>query len=1170
MKKLTATGLVSVVIVGLLVAVPMNASAVTVTPAPTDTSTATPAPTDTSTATPAPTDTSTATPAPTDTSTATPAPTDTSTATPAPTDTSTATPAPTDTTPAEPAMNAVTNIQGTANQSNIHVTWDADLNNPGITYVVLAYSNGAYVTAGVTTDHTVDMGGTYANRTYDISISEYRNGVNGPFAQLSIVADYPAVAVANVAGAVNSQRKNNTAHVTWDTLPYYADYTVVLTPSNGDPSLTQTVTGGSADFTLPDTAELTYTAQVITNTTQGNASTTPVQLTGTTIGFQSDPVTNVAVHQLTSDGTNLQITWDRPAYTGGNPTTQTLIYVYDLTTSSYPVNDNNISGTATSYDFTGIANHRYTLAVYVYSQGTASGEASVGAGASYTNYVFVAPDSPVLNSATVAQGTSGDGYSLTATWNPSIITNAPVTGYEVYINGSEGYNSSQSVDANSTSASLNVPTDHTQTYTVTVVADYTDAAGNPAVTAPSNEIVTTPLVGRPSKIDVMASGSDPVSADVYVAIPADDGGSAIRSYTVTLTPTNSTSSTIVQKASPPAEGYYVISGLIPGVTYKVTATATNADGYTSLFYDGGVTTTSLTSAPDTVPNVQASFSNEAFGSYNLSATWDASQTNGFPVATYEVTLFNSNDGSIVDTKTVDGNTLTVDFNLPQDHSTSYYVRVAAVNKDGSSDATLAQSNVATEPIGSPQVVSNLHVEGITSSSANLYWDAPQDNGGAPLAPYYVNVRDSQGNLVQTSRVDVTSYTVQGLNPGQQYSFGVVPVNIFDFVGSEAFIAGTTASTTPGVVENTQLSPQGNSLVATWNAPVSDGGSPITSYTVTLIDSDGHIQTATVRGDANPLSASFLNTVRTGKSYSVTVVASNANGQSVIDNTNTGGTAGYQTSANAPSVPLNVTAVESKNGDVTLTWEKPKSDGGADITGYIAVIGQSQWADTAEVDANTFTYTFKNRITPGGVYFFRVVAVNGAGASIPSAPITVKTAPVKAPTAPTEAQIAAATTTATATVNVSNHTMTMHAGKAHAGDWVYGYVYSKAVGLGWRQLDANGEASWSYQKVNLPNGTHTFVGLNADGKIIAKQHFKVTPVDTVLGGGTGTPLPGTTTGGLTNTNTVANPVVDSAATQSQALAFTGSENVSGMVTFGGLLLLLGLAFTIRRHRKPIKN
>ena len=156
----------------------------------------------------------------------------------------------------------------------------------------------------------------------------------------------------------------------------------------------------------------------------------------------------------------------------------------------------------------------------------------------------------------------------------------------------------------------------------------------------------------------------------------------------------------------------------------------------------------------------------------------------------------------------------------------------------------------------------------------------------------------------------------------------------------------------------------------WAAPVSDGGSAITGYTLSC---SGETPQSV---DASTYTYIYTG-LTNGTTYTFSITAENANGSSPA------ATFRSVQPGNAPGPVQNLAVSRSAAPAATLTWTAPASDGGATIRGYaIDAVSTDIDDPTIKVDlldsgATSATIT---GLTSGSVYSYSVKAVNDAAYS----------------------------------------------------------------------------------------------------------------------------------------------------------------------------------------------
>jgi hypothetical protein len=279
-----------------------------------------------------------------------------------------------------------------------------------------------------------------------------------------------------------------------------------------------------------------------------------------------------------------------------------------------------------------------------------------------------------------------------------------------------------------------------------------------------------------------------------------------------------------------------------------------------------------------------------------------------------------------------------------------------------------------------------------------------------------------------------------------------------------FKAGAQAPpTVPAAPAGVTATAGNQSAIVSWTAP-SNGGSAITSYTVT--PSIGTTaQTATVVAGTPPVTTADVTGLTDGTAYTFTVRATNG-----VATGPASAASGVITPV-APAVPAapNGVIATAGRGSATVSWTAP-ADGGSPITIYTVTPYRAGVAQTPTQVAGSppATTAAVSGLANGSSYTFTVSATNAVGAgpaSAQSSPVT----PVAA-TAPAFVQQASAhgATLANLSVTLPNAAGAGHRLVVEAADWSSGDATISSV------TDSAGDTFTELTTATGPDGTQLSV------------------------------------------------------------------------------------------------
>jgi hypothetical protein len=384
----------------------------------------------------------------------------------------------------------------------------------------------------------------------------------------------------------------------------------------------------------------------------------------------------------------------------------------------------------------------------------------------------------------------------------------------------------------------------------TFTAEAINPAGASPASSPSNKVTPEPTVpGAPTGVKATAGNGQ---ATVSFTAPASNGGSPITSYTVSY-PIYIGIQFIRWVNIKGASSPIVVTDLTNGTAYTFTVTATNAVGE-------GPAATSNTVTPVTVPGAPTGVTASA-GNAQATVSFTAPASNGgSPITSYTVT---STPGGI----SQDGASSPIVVTGLK-NGTAYTFTVKATNAAGTGVASSPSNKVTPMTIpGAPTGVKATAGNG----QATVSFTAPASNGGSPITSYTVYYTYFNGITFIRLTVNgaLSPIVVKGLTNGSTYQFAVTATNAVGEGLMSANSNAVTPATVPGAPTGVTASAGNAQAAVSFTAPASDGGSPITSYTVT--STPGGV---TKQGTTSPIVVTGLKNLIP---YTFTVKATNTAG-----------------------------------------------------------------------------------------------------------------------------------------------------------------------------------------------------------------------------------------------------------------------------------------------------
>jgi hypothetical protein len=501
-----------------------------------------------------------------------------------------------------------------------------------------------------------------------------------------------------------------------------------------------------------------------------------------------------------------------------------------------------------------------------------------------------APAAPAAPTEVTATATAG---SATVSWTAPSPGTSPITSYTItpYAGGVAQPATTVTGAPPMTSATIGGLTNGTA-YTFTVSA--TNAVGTGPASVASNS-VTPAAPTAPAKPTNVTATPGNASAEVTWSAPANDG-SPITDYTITpyIGTTAQPSSTVT--GSPPATSAK-ITGLTNGVTYTFTVTATNAIGVGPASEASAAVTLSATSSPAFVQQV----SGHAHSVASLAVTPRGDLLAGNRLVV-EVGVWSATKATASSVRDSAGDTFTELLHFKASDGTEMSIWTAPVSAGAGRTPTITATPSASADVG----VAVLEYSGLSTAAGTAVMDQSAQATGKTTAAAIVATPATAPTTAPDELV-VGFYADSGFADDLMARMGfngrvnVSPTEEMELVAEDA-LTGATGATPSASVQTGALTiwlmatvvfkaapaseplaapsaapallvatPADHSATVTWKAPP-NGGSPITTYTLTPFEGRRRLKAMTVSG-----TSALVRGLRNGVRYRFTVAAHNTLG-----------------------------------------------------------------------------------------------------------------------------------------------------------------------------------------------------------------------------------------------------------------------------------------------------
>jgi len=696
---------------------------------------------------------------------------------------------------------------------------------------------------------------------------------------------------------------------------------------------------------------------------------------------------------ISRSSSQIKISWDAPATTGGLPLTGYLVYTAEGSAeyaedASAPSKSN---AKIRTYEITS------ATAGTLYSFKIAAKNSIYTSLVSRPMKIIAAdlPEKPVNPPVISSYSTTSVTISLT-TIPTANNGGSEITGYVVMIDNGLGDDDSYQIKSDSLQTSITINgLVAGRTYRVKYagrnkVYDQNNMyAGDELQFSDTSQFTTAVAPSKPQNLR-QSTLCYRTSIVIEWDSPSSTGGSPITEYVVTYFDGTTTTTTTLGDVNS-----HSITGLTPGTLYYINIKAI------TIFGDSGFLSAPLEAYPGVAPTSPSSVTFDSVTRNSITVSWaglvdeDTGGTSANPIAISSYNLY-MRKSTETEYKLIAQTTSTTYTATYLKSGILYKFKLSATNVMG--ESTLSSSNEMMAGT-SPSSPGRPSVTVLYPTEVYIAWSEPFDSGGAPITSYTVSITKTSDSSVQTfTVVDARTFTFNSdtsIIAGTQYS---VKVTANNFV-TNYFAAKTGASSASRSfstsVEPTAVPTLSSASVTRSSATVSwallstndEKGYSTTDPVYILEADDGFGGEFYVINSSTTDTSKALTGVTPGTVLRLRMRVQNVIGYSSYSDILTIQFAEVPTAPDSPVfVDRNGNTTDGLSPYITISWSAPSDSGGSGILGYKVEYQENlgSWVEAYDGSSSPDVLEWKfEELTAGSAYNFRVYARNIVGYSVAS-------------------------------------------------------------------------------------------------------------------------------------------------------------------------------------------